>query len=117
MQKAFSASRIFTGDEWLDNGVIVLEEGTITAVRRASTGDDSLRVEHFDDHLIVPAFIDAQVYGAGGKLFSAYPSADTLSLMQESFQQQGTVLFAPTVATNTPEVFKKCIDAVSAYWK
>lgn len=115
MQKAISASRIFTGTGWLDDYVIVVEDGLISELvpRKIYTGKNLL---HFKDSLVVPPFVDLQVYGAAGKLLAVDPSAATLELMYQTFISQGTTHFLPTVATNTMEVFRACIDAVRTYW-
>src|SRR5262249_50005494 len=113
MQKAYSASRIFTGTEWLENHTIITEDNTIKEI----TPNHQPEARSFDGQTIVPGFIDAQVYGAAGKLLSVYPEPTTLQTMYEEFKKQGTVLCQPTLATNTMDVFKKAIDAVREYWK
>lgn len=110
-----SAERIFTGEEWLYNHAIGIENGRVKQVVALSEVNNA-DVKNYPNAFIAPAFIDAQVYGAAKKLFSVYPEASTLQLMYEEFSKQGTVLFVPTAATNTIEVFKKCIDAVKEYW-
>lgn len=113
MQQSFSASRLFTGEAWLDNASVTVRNGSIESIVPGGRTSE----KDFEDSIIVPAFVDLQVYGAGGRLLSLYPSADTLQLMYETFRSEGTCLFLPTVATNTPEVFRAVIDAVRAYWK
>ncbi len=108
-----AASKIFTGDQWLYDHAVGIENGKIISVVPAANQQD---LEFYKGHMLVPAFIDAQVYGAAGKLFSVFPEASTLSLMHEVFSREGTVLFQPTAATNSYAVFKKCIDAVKDYW-
>lgn len=66
--------------------------------------------------MIVPAFIDAQIYGGNGKLFSAYPETDALARLVDYCRSGGAAYCLPTVATNTKEVFYQCIDAVRKYW-
>ena len=117
MQSIFTASRIFSGDEWVIDHAIIIEEGIIKSIIPQSQIGDSSITKQFQNLSIIPGFIDAQVYGAGGRLFAAYPDIETLKLMQEIFLKEGTVLFVPTVATNTMELFRKCIDAVKEYWK
>jgi N-acetylglucosamine-6-phosphate deacetylase len=68
----YSASRIFSGENWLENHVVIVHNGRIKSVEPL-TGSSSRRVTQFDDCTIVPAFIDLQVYGANGKLLAAYP--------------------------------------------
>ncbi len=110
-----AASRIFTGEQWVYDHVAGIESGKIVSVEPLH----NQRQHHFEFYknmMMVPAFIDAQVYGAAGKLFSVFPEAATLSLMNDVFSKEGTLLFQPTVATNSIDVFKQCIDAVRDYW-
>jgi N-acetylglucosamine-6-phosphate deacetylase len=108
-----TAKRIFTGDEWLEDHVIQLKDGRIVAVLPKANMDTA--VINFDECWLVPAFIDVQVYGAAGKLFSQFPEPETLQLMKDTFLEKGTVLCLPTIATNTKEVFKNAITAVRNY--
>lgn len=112
----FSAQKIFTGEEWLTGQAIVINHKKIENILSSSEVAASELI-FFKDCFIVPAFIDAQVYGAAKKLFSVYPEASTLQLMYNEFVKQGTCLFLPTLATNSIEVFKNAIDAVKKYWK
>ena len=100
MQKVFAAPRLFSGSEWLLEHELVLRENKILQVSPRTP-----EAEYYARCMIVPAFIDLQVYGAGGRLLAEQPDADTLQTMQEIFSSQGTQIFLPTVATNTIEVF------------
>jgi N-acetylglucosamine-6-phosphate deacetylase len=113
-----SAEKTFTGKEWLtDHAIIIGGNGKIDSIEPKTEIGYAGALKHFDNCLIVPAFIDIQVYGAAKKLLAIYPEAETLQLMYEEFFREGTCLFLPTLATNTIEVFKKGIDAVREYWK
>jgi N-acetylglucosamine-6-phosphate deacetylase len=115
--QAFSAEKIFTGDQWLSNHSIVVADGKIEAIVRKTEPAFEDETKHFDYCFITPAFMDIQVYGAAKKLFAVYPETETLQLMHEQFSRVGTCFFLPTLATNTPDVFRKGIDAVREYWK
>jgi N-acetylglucosamine-6-phosphate deacetylase len=114
MQKRLCPEKLFTGNEWLYNHEVLIEDGIIRSIapsaKRTLITDDT-------ESFLAPAFIDFQVYGAANKLFAASPSADTLHTMQEVFCKEGTCLFQPTLATNTIDVFKQGIDAIRLYWK
>jgi N-acetylglucosamine-6-phosphate deacetylase len=114
---AYVAEKIFTGDEWLTGkSVLVDEEGiidSIVAEQDIPTGANKIFKE---DCFIAPAFIDAQIYGAHGSLLAVEPTVETLEKTLDYCRQGGAHHFQPTVATNTFEVFYKCIDAVKAYW-
>ena len=116
MLTAYSADKIFTGLEWKNNLAVIIENNFITDVVSLDNlpGNVTPR-EHAP--ILAPAFIDIQIYGASSKLFSVYPTTDTLYAMKTHCNNGGTKYFLPTIATNTSEVFKKGIDAMHAYWK
>ena len=115
MKKAFSASFIFDGKNWLKDHSVICSEGIIDKILPVADLDKSMEVKSYPGLTLVPAFIDVQVYGSSGKLFSVERDEATLSLMAEVFSKEGTVLFQPTIATNTKEVIKESIDAVRNY--
>lgn len=69
------------------------------------------------ENLIIPGFIDLQIYGAGEKLFSADPSVETLTQIESELLKTGTTGFLICIATNTPEVFNRCIVAAKEHRK
>lgn len=116
-QKVYIADEIFTGEEWLKGCGVITVDGKIIELVKANEIPGSLPVERFENAVLVPAFIDLQIYGAYGKLLSVYPEADSLSKLNEYCRSGGAAWCMPTVATNTYEVFHQCIDAVREYWK
>ena len=113
----FSADKIFTGTQWLDNTSIIIENGLVASIVATSEVALNENRRTFENCFIVPAFIDIQVYGAAQKLLAVCPEAATLQVMYDAFSKQGTCLFLPTMATNTIDAFKKSIDAVRKYWE
>jgi N-acetylglucosamine-6-phosphate deacetylase len=112
----FSADRIFTGSDWLPDHAIVIEnEKIVEVLPLVSLSTGSTIRNHYP--IIAPAFIDLQVYGASGKLFATYPNADSLQKLYQYCVSGGTHYCIPTAATNTMEVFYKCIDAIKGYWE
>ncbi len=115
MQQLYRYNRIFTGEEWLLNHSVTVEDGIITGVT-PNTVRDSLPFEP-KEGILAPAFIDIQLYGAYGKLLSVYPNKEALYLLQQYCSEGGALHFMPTVATNTYEVIHQCIDATRDVWK
>jgi N-acetylglucosamine-6-phosphate deacetylase len=115
MEKWIAASRIFTGTEWLTDHAALVSNGCVQRLAPSNTVQPDIKIP--SDQFLLPGFIDAQVYGAAGKLLAVSPSAETLALMNEEFRKAGTILFQPTLATNSPDVFKSGIDAVRQYWQ
>ncbi len=113
----YFADKIFNGDNWLKDHVVVVQNGIIHDVVPLQSLPDEAEIEKFHNCIIAPAFIDLQIYGALGKLLAVYPEADSLFKLNEYCRNRGTAFCLPTVATNTKDVFLKCIDAVKDYWK
>ncbi len=105
------SSRLFTGTGWLADQAVEISKGKIRAVHPFSPIDPEKKYS-----ILAPAFIDIQIYGAYDKLLSVYPEAASLHLLHKYCLSGGAAYFQPTVATNSTEVFYKCIDAVRAYW-
>jgi len=114
-KKIYKADKLFTGNNWLYDHAIITRYGVIDEVVPVSSLGDS-SAENFAGCFITSAFIDLQNYGACEKLFAVYPDTDALHKLKEYCEKGGAAYCLPTAATNTLEVFYKCIDAVRAYW-
>lgn len=117
MAIAYTADTIFTGKEWLTEHAILVENKLIVDIGPVSGLVSSLELQSFKNSFIAPAFIDLQIYGADGKLFSVYPQTDALNKLKTYCEKGGTAFCMPTVATNSYDVFYKCIDSIKEYWK
>jgi len=115
MRIAYTADRIFTGTEWLTDHSLIVEEERILSLIPTSQVPAEEQQQQFAASFIAPAFIDLQLYGAGGMLLSAYPGTEALHTLRAHCADSGTAFCQPTIATNTIEVFHQCIDAVRQY--
>lgn len=116
MQTVFTANRIFTGADWLPDHAVVIENDEIVDVLpMVSLSSDISIKKHLP--IIAPAFIDVQIYGAAEKLFATYPTKESLQKLYDQCISGGTHYFLPTAATNSIDVFYKCIDAIKSYWE
>ncbi|MEI6584480.1 MAG: N-acetylglucosamine-6-phosphate deacetylase [Sediminibacterium sp.] len=112
-QKIYSAAKIFTGEQDLENHAIVVSNNFIEAIVSIESLHKNAD-QHFD--IIAPAFIDIQIYGAHKKLLSVYPEADAIFKLNDYCKTGGALHFMATVATNSYEVIFACIDAIKDYW-
>jgi N-acetylglucosamine-6-phosphate deacetylase len=115
MQKNYSAKKVFTGEEWLFDVIVSTEDGVVKSISPGKGFNSD--VIDLKENFLVPAFIDLQIYGANKKLFAVYPTIDALQDLCDHCLKGGAVLFQPTVATNSLDVFYRSIDAVKEYWK
>ena len=106
MLTAYSADKIFTGKEWKNNAAVIIEKDSIADVAPINGLRSKVNIISHSP-IIAPSFIDIQIYGASSKLFSAFPSADSLYKLKEHCNKGGTKYFLPTIATNAPGVIKE----------
>lgn len=100
------------------NGNIVEEDASIGIANGKFTTDLSLTFDtviDFEQDWLLPGFIDLQLYGGNGILFSDSPSVEALKSMYSYSLSGGATSILPTVATNSKEVIFKAIEAVKSY--
>ncbi len=115
MMQVYIADRIFTGEAWLTNHAIIVENGVIQSVVLQKDIPSGVAVSSYTNSFIAPCFIDIQIYGAYGSLLAVEPTAKSLIKLYEYCKAGGAPYFQPTVATNSYDVFYKCVDAVKDY--
>lgn len=112
---AYLCKKIFTGTQWLANHAVITQNRVIEKVVPVDEIDSTANRIDLGDNLLAPAYIDLQIYGANKKLLSVYPAADAFQDLHDYCLAGGAPLFQPTVATNTLDVFYRCIDAARQY--
>ena len=111
---AITNCKFFRGDTIVTDSSILISGGLIHEITSApvSSADEIIDAKGC---LVTPGFIDLQIYGSGGNLFSAYPTAETLGQMDDDLVRKGTTGFLVCLATNSLEIFKEAIVAAKAY--
>lgn len=105
----YSTKALFTGSAWLNDVVIHIENDLV--VRIDQKGFDANNAIPF----VIPALIDLQLYGAGGKLLSEFPEKETIEKIYQFCIEGGTGFFQPTIASQSMDIIYASIDAVKAY--
>ncbi|RYE48585.1 MAG: N-acetylglucosamine-6-phosphate deacetylase, partial [Sphingobacteriales bacterium] len=111
---AITNSRFFDGTTFREDFNIFIENEKISDIS-ADRGLSGYKIIDAGNNLLVPGLIDLQIYGSGGHLFSAQPTAQTLEEMDQDLLNKGTTSFLACVATNTQEVTDKAIIAAKNY--
>jgi N-acetylglucosamine-6-phosphate deacetylase len=115
MKQAYLAEEVFTGNEILAGKAILTENNLITGILPASALPSEYPLQSFPGCMIAPAFIDMQLYGGNGKLFSHSLDTASLDATYAYCVSGGCSHFMITMATNSTENFLKGIDAVGEY--
>lgn len=112
MIAAFINATIHTSNEKLTGKAILVKDDKIKGIIENELVPGNAKIIDCKNLVIAPGFIDLQVYGGGGYLFSNNPSAPALKSMAESLLSSGTSAFYVTIATDSMEVFHKAIKVV-----
>jgi N-acetylglucosamine-6-phosphate deacetylase len=115
MKQAFLADEVFTGTATLAAQAILTENKIVTGILPSVSLPSGYTVNKFPGSMIVPAFIDLQLYGGNGKLFSHSLDIEALDATHAYCVSGGCSHFMITMATNSMENFYKGIDTVGAY--
>lgn len=111
---AITNSRFFRDNQLIANEAILIEGGKIISFTDGTIPDGYEVLDAEQDYL-VPGFIELQIYGSGGNLFSAYPTVQTLAQMDDDLISKGTTNFLACVATNSSAIVHQAIEAAKAY--
>lgn len=113
MPYALTNARFFTGDEWLTNTAVLVEGDTVFALTNHFAED----VEQIDLRglAVAPAFIDLQIYGAGGHLFNSQPTPQAIGETYAAIRQTGTLHFQITLSSTPMETVWTAIESTKNY--
>jgi N-acetylglucosamine-6-phosphate deacetylase len=111
---AITNSKFFDGDVLVTDHTVFIENARIARISQ-DVMLEGCEVIDAEGAYLNAGFIDLQIYGSGGNLFSAYPEAETLRQMDADLISKGTTGFLACVATNTPEIVWQSITAAKAY--
>ncbi|MES2828512.1 MAG: N-acetylglucosamine-6-phosphate deacetylase [Bacteroidota bacterium] len=111
---ALTNCKFFKDGLLVTDHTILIESGRIVGLTNAMP-PNSFKLFNACGAYVTPGFIDLQIYGSGGNLFSAYPTAETLRQMDVDLISKGTTGFLACVATNSPEIVEEAIVAAKEY--
>ena len=102
----------FDGEQIRRDVALRIENGRVSAITPArEAGLDGLAVWRCE-YLACPAFVDLQVNGGGGVLFTQDPTPESLTAIAAAHRLGGTGTWLPTLITCGPEVMERAVDAV-----
>ncbi len=110
--KAYINARIFTGEKFLKDRVLLSDKGLIVDI----VGEAPEGVERIDcgNGILSAGMIDLQIYGGGGYLFSAELTGESLMTIADDLVRKGTTGFYITLATNSFGVFRQAVEIVKS---
>src|SRR5580692_1346418 len=115
MSNAFIAREVFTGQDIQTGKAVLTRDGKITDIVPAVDIPSNYRVRDLPGYLLAPAFIDLQIYGGNGLLFSAELSTAALEATYEYCLEGGCTQFMITLATNSIDKFLHGLEVAREY--
>jgi len=112
MRYAFVNCDIYTGEQILYRNAIVINGDKIDSIVELDRVPRDLHVYDLRGVNIAPGFIDVQVNGGGGCLFSDNPAEECIQKMHEAHKRFGTTNFLPTLITSSGEKMLEAIETV-----
>jgi len=112
MRVAFRNGRLLTDAGIELDRTLLVRDGRIEALLQATDATKADRDIDLGGYLLVPGFIDAQVNGGGGVLFTDQPSVEAIAAIARAHRDFGTTGFLPTLISDDLDGVARAMDAV-----
>lgn len=114
MIKSIINGHVFNGETLLKDHAVIIDGNKVLQVLPQEQLPENIEVD-FDlaGHYLVPGFIDLQVNGGGGVMFNNMPTVEGLRTIANAHRQYGTTGFFPTLITDSYDVMRQAITAVT----
>jgi N-acetylglucosamine-6-phosphate deacetylase len=113
MQQAIVNCTIYTGDEIINDNVIIVENGIIKSIQK-EIPENTMQVD-LQGHNIAAGFIDIHINGGEKFYFTQYPTEEGINDIYESSLQYGTTHVLPCLISSSKENILKGIEAIKSY--
>lgn len=111
MITAITNANIFDGTKIINNASLLIRNGLIEGIIPSSSIPADAEQVDAQGMLLSPGFIDLQIYGGGGYLFSNDPGPEVLQAIADALVKEGTTSFMLTLATNEMSVYLRAFEA------
>ena len=114
MLQAIVNGYIFDGESVHEHKAVLIEGEHIVAVVDPEQVPADIGASYdLEGGTLIPGFIDLQVNGGGGVLFTAAPTVDSLRTIGAAHRQYGTTGFLPTLISTRFDVMREAVSAVA----
>ncbi|MVM41767.1 N-acetylglucosamine-6-phosphate deacetylase [Spirosoma sp. HMF3257] len=110
----FINATVFTGDEWLSNASVRIDNGRIQELSTAETLTESSDPDVIDlnDDYLLPGFVDLQLYGGSSRFLNDQPTPETVRHIYDSHARNGTTTLLPTIHSTSLDIMQQSMAAV-----
>ncbi|MFI4884243.1 MAG: N-acetylglucosamine-6-phosphate deacetylase [Steroidobacterales bacterium] len=107
---------LFDGERIRSGMALRIEDGRITVVANAADIRTDAAPCWQSDCTACPSFVDCQVNGGGGRLFTNEPTVEALIAIAAAHRRGGTGAWLPTLLTSAPSVMEQAVEAIIALY-
>jgi N-acetylglucosamine-6-phosphate deacetylase len=115
MATAFITREIFTGQQIETGKAVLVKNGQVVEIVPRENIPADYRRRELSGYMLAPAFVDLQIYGGNGRLFSADMTTESIEAVYEYGLQGGCTQFLITLATNSIEKFIRGLEVAREY--
>ncbi|MBO0948666.1 N-acetylglucosamine-6-phosphate deacetylase [Fibrella forsythiae] len=108
----FINATVFTGDSFLPNTSVLVEEGHIKAIGPDLATGDGIDILDLQGDYLVPGLIDLQLYGGATEFLNAEPTPETVRHIWKSHALNGTTTLLPTLHSTHLAEMQQATSAV-----
>lgn len=109
---AITAASLFDGNSWMFEHAVVIDGSTVVEIRPLDELPQDIGSTDLGDGVLAPGFIDLQVNGGGGALFTQEPTVAALDRISSAHRASGTTAMMPTLLSTTLSTYQAGIAAV-----
>ena len=115
MINAYYNGRFFINGEFRSDVTVLTEHGKVLDILDTIELLPNWKAVDLQNQYVAPAFIDLQIYGGNGQMFSQELSIESIDSTYDYSRAGGASHLMITMATNSMEVFHTGIDLVREY--
>jgi len=113
MSLAFTNARIFTGTETIEGKVLIVRGNKIDSITEPFSIPTECEIIDCGGNYLSAGFIDLQIAGGGGYLFSSDPTPEALAAITRAIVRTGTTGFLIAIPTNSMEIYRQVIKVTA----
>jgi N-acetylglucosamine-6-phosphate deacetylase len=107
---------LFDGEKMRSDVALRIEGGRVTALVQGTDAIADPAPCWRSECIASPAFVDCQVNGGGGRLFTNEPTPQALVAIAAAHRRGGTGSWLPTLLTSAPDIMERAVEAVIALY-
>lgn len=115
MKQAIINATVHTGDEIINKGAVIIENGKILSVQKEIPND--METIDLQGKHIAAGFMDIQINGGERLYFSQTPTEETIQDIYDTSLKYGTTHVLPCLISSSQETILQGIEAVRNYRK